>query len=149
MELAQFAVGGLGGVIFTTLWTWFTGARREEQKFRAAALLVRDEIRANIVRNEIALQAEEMPDGLQSQTYQDLQVILASRMKNPDLDEVRAAYIHVRVPRALEFRVMQLGPRPEWVDVEPLTDIIQVALDSCRRAYGVLGKHATKGAAEV
>jgi hypothetical protein len=64
VDVAQYALGGLGGVIFTNLWSWATGARRDRKEFQAAALLVRDEIRANIVRFEIALEAEEMPDGL-------------------------------------------------------------------------------------
>lgn len=121
----------------------------EVRQFRAAALLVRDELRANIVRYEIALNlspgqpsqeghAAEIPDGLASQTYQDLQLRLAQhdRLDQATRDAVRSAYVFARVPRSLERRDGS-GQGP----AEPIEAQIKAALDRTREAVLLLARH--------
>jgi hypothetical protein len=135
----------------------------EDRQFKAAALLVRDELRANEVRYEIALnlqpgqpteegRAEEVPDGLASQTYQDLQLLLAqhSRLDQQTRDAVRGAYVFARVPRSLERRS---GPgdgrgdgQPGGVAPGPIDSQIKAALDRTRRALQLLAQHVPPSA---
>ena len=74
------------------------------QEFQAAALLVSDELQANVVTLEIAIQTAEDPELLASKAYDTYQMILARRLPPAARDAVRGAYIHARVPRAFQVR---------------------------------------------
>jgi hypothetical protein len=129
-------------------------------------MLVADELRANIVRYEIALRLEpgeaidrvaydeaEVPDGLASQTYQDLQhsLIGHQRLDPETRDAVRAAYVFARVPRSLEHR---LDPTLSegWGGGEPtpsawgIVDQIKEALTRTRLAYSLLRSYVPPSA---
>jgi hypothetical protein len=117
--------------------------RRAGKEFRAAALLVNDELQANIVKLEIALETDEVPELLASQTYHAYQLILACRLSSAARDAVRGAYIHARVHRAFQVR-SQAGD--QWVG---LTPVVEEALDKSRRARELLRPYIPEGAAEI
>jgi hypothetical protein len=71
----------------------------EDRRFRSAALLVHDELRANLATLEVALKTGQVPEPLASQTYRDHQLVLALHLKPDDRDDVRAAYVYAWAPR--------------------------------------------------
>jgi hypothetical protein len=116
--------------------------RRADRDFRAAALLVSDEMRANIVKMEIAIQTAEDPEPLASGAYDTYQMILARHLPPATRDAVRGAYIHARVPRA--FQVKDLSGRRV-----ASTKVVQEALNKSTVARGLLSPHIPPGAAEI
>lgn len=96
------ALGGATvGYLLRACHDWITEHLRAVKEFRAAALLVSDELRANIVKLENALKTREDPELLVSMAYDTYQLILARRLPPEARDAVRGAYIHARVPRAV------------------------------------------------
>ena len=143
---------------------WLGGraeAEAEQRSFKAAALLVWDELRANIVRFEIALgparQASgssdspppmEVPDELAGQTYQDHQLLLAQHLDRETLDAIRAAYVFVRVPRAMVTRYGPFEAAEGPID-EPLESQVRTAFERARRAYELLERYIPEGTARI
>jgi len=132
---------GFGGVflgyLLKVLTDWYTGRRQESRQFRAAALLVSDELQANIVKLEIALETEEDPEPLASDVYHRHELLLARRLDPETRDWVRGAYIHARVHRA--FQVRHKG---EW---QGQTHVVQEALIKARKARELLRLHSQGG----
>jgi hypothetical protein len=124
-------VTGFGGVLLgfllKALADWNTGRRQEARRFQATALLVSDELRANVVKLEIALETEEDPEPLASDAYHRHELILAQRLPPETRDMVRGAYIHARVHRAFQVRTKQ----GQWTRQTP---VVQEALDKAKRA---------------
>lgn len=136
------AFGGVVlGALLTTWREWMTERRRTDREFDAAALVVSDEIRANVVKLEIALQTSEDPEPLANQTYQSCQLILLRRLSSEARDAVRGAYIHAQVHRA--FQVRQQG---QWVRSTP---VVQEALDKAKRAQELLRPYLPNDAAAI
>jgi hypothetical protein len=142
--IATFLGGGIVGGIIAEAYHELKAFLQRRQERSAAALLVRDELRANIVQLEIALQAQEDPVGLRSETYDDLQMILARRLPAQVRDAVRQAYVHARVPRSLQFR--QTDPMGTVIRPGP---IATEALEKARRAHSLLAPHIPRGASDV
>ena len=75
---------GFGGVILgfflKALADWYTERRQEDRQFHAAALLVSDELQANIVKLNIARKINECPEPLESDAYHRYELILARRL---------------------------------------------------------------------
>jgi hypothetical protein len=138
-------VTGFGGVIFgfllKALTDWNTERLREGRQFHAAALLVSDELRANVVKLEIALETEEDPEPLASDVYHRHELILARRLPPDTRDIVRGAYIHARVHRAFQVRT-----KGEW---RRQTPVVEEALNKARRARELLRPHIPEGTAEI
>jgi hypothetical protein len=137
---------GFGGVILgfllKALTDWITGRRQEGRQFQAAALLVSDELQANVVKLEIALETEEDPEPLASDAYHRHELILARRLPREARDMVRGAYIHARVHRAFQVRTKQ----GQWMGQTP---VVEEALDKARRARELLRPHIPEGTAEI
>jgi hypothetical protein len=141
--VAFTALGGaVIGFLLRACYDWFIERRRADSEFRAAALLVSDELRANIVKLEIALETTEDPEPLASQAYDAYQMILARQLPPTARDAVRGSYIHARVPRAFQVRD-QAGKRVAS------TPVVQEALDKSRLAHGLLSQYTPDGAAEI
>ena len=119
-----------------------TEHRRANKAFRAAALLVSDEVQANIIKLEIAIETNEDPEPLASQTYDTYQLILAPRLSAEARDAVRGVYIHARVHRAFQVK----NEEGERVGS---TLVVEDALDKARRARELLRPYAPKGTAEI
>jgi hypothetical protein len=138
-------VTGFGGVILgfllKALTDWSTERRREGQQFQAAALLVSDELRANVVKLEIALETGEDPEPLASDIYHRHELILARRLPPETRDIVRGAYIHARVHRAFQVRT-----KGEW---RKQTHVVKEALDKAKLARELLRPHIPEGTAEI
>jgi len=92
-------------------------AAAELQRFRAAALLVHDELRANLSLLQIAEQTGELPEPLADRTYADYQLLLATHLDQDARDSVRAAYVYPRVPRV--FVRKDVTVRPSNASAEP------------------------------
>lgn len=139
-------VTGFGGVILgfvlKALADWNTGRRQEAQQFEAAALLVSDELRANVVKLEIALETEEDPESLGSDAYHRHELILARCLPPETRDMIRGAYIHARVHRAFQVRSKQ----GQWMRQTP---VVEEALNKARRARELLHPHIPEGTAEI
>jgi hypothetical protein len=135
-------VGVALGFVLKVAWDWITDRRRADKEFRAAALVVSDELQANIVQLEIALQTSQDPEPLASQTYQSYQLVLAIRLSSEARDAVRGAYIHARVHRAFQVRDEQ----GQWVRSTP---VVQEALDKAKRARELLHPYIPAGTAEI
>jgi hypothetical protein len=141
--VAFTALGGaVIGFLLKTGYDWLVERRRAESEFRAAALLVSDELRAYIVKLEIALQTTEDPEPLASQAYDAYQMILARHLPPTARDAVRGSYIHARVPRAFQVR----NPAGGRVASTP---VVQDALDKSKLARGLLSPYIPHGAAEI
>lgn len=142
MNLPSGAYTILGALISvgTMIIYQMIGSHRERQataeanrrRVEGAALLVWDELRANVVQLEIARETNEIPN-LESQSYQDLQTDLARGLPMDVMNAVRAAYVFARVPRSLQRRT-KVG---EQVIVEP-NDLTLEALGRARRARDLL-----------
>lgn len=142
MELTSVALGGLGGAFLAFLANFCWSLYRERAESRLARLLVRDEIRANIVALEIAAETGELPD-LESRTYQDLQLIAARHLPSDPLHDMRAAYIHVRVPRSLERH-------DSFGGVHRQKELLAAALAKARTAEAALdNRHVPKRSVRV
>lgn len=139
-------VTGFGGVILgfllKVLADWDAGRRQEDRLFQAAALLVSDELQANVVKLEIALETEEDPEPLASDAYHRHELILARRLPSEARDMVRGAYIHARVHRAFQLRTRQ----GEWAGQ---TQVVREALDKARQARKLLRLHAPDDIGEI
>jgi hypothetical protein len=137
---------GFGGVILgfllKALTDWYAGRRQEGRQFQAAALLVSDELQANVVKLEIALETEEDPEPLASDAYHRHELILARRLPPEARDVVRGAYIHARVHRAFQVRTKQ----GQWMGQTP---VVEEALNKARRARELLRPHIPEGTAEI
>ena len=134
--------GTIVGFLLKVVSDWGTGKRQEDQQFQVAALLVSDELRANVVKLEIALQTSEDPESLASDAYHRHELILARRLPSEARDSVRAAYIHARVHRAFQVRSNQ----GEWVGQTP---VVRDALDKARSAREQLRSYGPKDATEI
>jgi hypothetical protein len=130
------------GFLLKALADWNTGRRQEARRFQAAALLVSDELRANVVKLEIALETAQDPEPLASDAYHRYELILAQRLPPETRDMVRGAYIHARVHRAFQVRTK----RGQWTRQTP---VVQEALDKAKRARELLQPHIPKGTAEI
>jgi hypothetical protein len=139
-------VGVLLGFLLKTVWDWYTGRRQETRQFHAAALLVSDELRANVVKLEIALETKENPEPLASDAYYRHELILAMRLPPKARDMVRGAYIHARVPRAFEVRTKRGRSKGQWMGQTP---VVEEALSKAKRARQLLSPHIPKGTAEI
>lgn len=139
-------VTGFGGVVLGYLLNivrdWIVQSRRERDRFQAAALLVSDELRANIVKLEIARDTGEDPEPLASQAYHAHELILARHLPPDARDAVRGAYIHAQVPRAFQVR----NPAGQRVGS---TSVLEEALSKTARARELLKPHIPCGAAEI
>ena len=145
--LIPAAVGGLSGVVINALVEYLRDKASTDKRFRAAALLVRDELHANIVRLKIAVESSEIPDGLESQTYQDVQMLLAQGLRRDALDKVRKAYIHIRTPRAFEERWTTLVHR-EPAGTQPVEENVKAALADAEAAHAALARFVPKEAGD-
>jgi hypothetical protein len=134
--------GAVAGYLLKTCTDLIIEHRRADREFRAAALLVSDELQANIVKLKIALETTEDPEPLAIQTYHAYQLILARRLSSEARDAVRGAYIHARVPRAFQVR----SGGGERVGSTP---VVEDALDKSRRARELLRKYIPEGTAEI
>ena len=134
--------GAVAGYLLKTCTDLIIEHRRADKEFRAAALLVSDELQANIVKLEIAMETDEDPEPLAIQTYHAYQLILARRLASVARDAVRGAYIHARVPRAFQVRNNE-GQRVG------ATPVIEDALDKSRRAREMLRPYIPEGTAEI
>jgi hypothetical protein len=146
-DIATFLGGGIVGVVASEVWRSFTRGWEVRKQRDAAALLVRDELQANIVRLRIARDGPEVPENLESATYRDLQMVLAQNLDRKALDAVRQAYIHARVPRA--FQSLSPGPGGRPTLVAPIVPIIIAALEKAEKAHELLGKYVPKDAAAI
>ena len=118
-------VGVILGFLLKSVYDWYTGRRQEARQFQAAALLVSDELRANVVKLEIALETKEDPEPLASDAYYRYELILARRLPPEARDMVRGAYIHARVPRAFQVRAKRGRRRGQW---KGQTHVVEEAL---------------------
>jgi len=138
-------VTGFGGVILgfllKALTDWSTERQREGRQFQAAALLVSDELRANVVKMEIALETGEDPEPLASDVYHRHELLLARRLPPETRDMVRGAYIHARVHRAFQIRT-----KGEWRQQTP---VVAEALHKAKRARELLRPHIPEDTAEI
>ena len=103
----------------------------EDRRFRSAALLVHDELRANLSILQTALRTNEVPHQLAFQTYRDHQLLLALHLKPDDRDDVRAAYVYAWVPRVFA----NMGTAPP----APIRQHVEAAKNKTERAIVVLG----------
>jgi hypothetical protein len=151
-QVAAFLGGGVAVFLLDNAWRALSGRWQQTRDKRVAALLVADELRANIVRLQIALEGtpEEVAD-LQSQTYQDFQAVLARHLDRETRDAVRAAYVFARVPRVLHrvnlFGVVTISatgspPPPPVIEIAPIQEHVKEALRRAEKAYGLLRRHA-------
>jgi hypothetical protein len=147
---ATFLSGGVVVFLVDRAWTAATNRREHKKRFRAAALLVSDELRANVVRLEVAYEAaragapEEID--LASQTYQEHQLLLAQYLDPETRDAVRGAYVFARVPRALQ-RVKWLSETERSVQV--IAVLADEALRRARTARERLANYIPPGSAEI
>lgn len=141
LPLLTALAGAVSGWLLKTGTDWITEKRRADKEFRAAALLVSDEIQANVVKLKIALDTDDDPELLTSQAYDNYQLILARRLSPEARDAVRGVYIHARVHRA--FQEIKGN---EWVGSTP---VVQEALDKCRHARELLRPYIPEGTAEI
>ena len=119
----------------------------EDRRFRAAALLVYDELRANLSLIEIAVKTSAIPEQLSFQTYADYQLLLAQHLAPEDRDDVRAAYVYARVPRVFikKGAVARMGGNePVQLDDGPIPENVEAARKKIERAIAVLGWVAQK-----
>jgi uncharacterized membrane protein YccC len=107
----------------------------EDRRFRSAALLVLDEVRANLSALEIALKTGEIPQPLAFETYAAYQLLLAQHLTPEYRDDVRAAYVYARVPRVFQ----RAGPT-----AQAIRDNVEAARKKTERAIAVLGWVAEK-----
>jgi hypothetical protein len=140
--LATALAGVIVGILLRYVADWLTESRRVRKEFRDAALCVYDELRANVVKLEIALETAEDPELLELQTYQSHQMLLARHLPAEVRDAVRGAYVHGRVHRAFQVRNRQ-GQRVGS------TPVVQEALDKARRARELLRSYIPEGTAEI
>jgi hypothetical protein len=108
----------------------------EERRFRSAALLVHDELRANLAILDIALKTGEVPGSLVFQTYRDHQLLLALHLTPDDRDDVRAAYVYAWVPRVF----IRTGD----ATAQAVRENVEAARNKTDRAVVVLGWVAAK-----
>jgi hypothetical protein len=135
-------VGVILGFLLKAAADWWTGRRKETEQFHIAALLVRDELRANVVKLQIAVETEEDPEPLESGTYSRHEQILAKRLPADSRDAVRGAYVHAKVFRPFQLRTTQ-GARAGQ------TGVVEEALGKANRALELLHPHIPKGASEI
>jgi hypothetical protein len=150
VDFASFVGGGLIALVATTVYQEFVfrrenGRRKAELAERSglAALLVRDEIYANLQSLRIIRDSNEPPGSLVSGTYQDLQVDLARGLPANVRDAVRHAYVFARAPRVLEFKQIATD------QVLKPSQVINDAISACEAALALLKPHLPKGAAEI
>jgi hypothetical protein len=144
VDWASFLGGGIVGALAVEVYHEVRAFVRRRRELSLASLLVRDELRANIVQLEIALQGQEDPVGLRSETYDAYQMILATGLPGPTRDAVRQAYVHARVPRSLQYRISEAGStvtRPSM--------IARDALEKAKAAHLLLASHIPQGASDV
>ncbi len=149
-DLASFIGGGLVAVIATIAYQEFVlfrdGGRRKaelRERSRLAALLVRDEIYANLQTLKIIRDSQEPPGPLVSGTYQDLQVDLARGLPAAARDSVRHAYVYARAPRVIAFKHFATDQI-----VKP-SKVIDDAIAASEAALEALKPHVPAGAAEI
>lgn len=119
----------------------------EERRFRAASLLVHDELWDNL--DELrALEGRGQQEGLKpptlvSEAYSDYQLLLATHLSQDSRDSVRAAYHWARRPEALVRPVAgpPLGGRLEPIR-EPVPEMVRAAIKATGRACMVLADEA-------
>jgi len=139
--VASFLSGSVITFVLGKLWEIGAARRKRSSDLRTAALLVSDELRANIVRLEVALEgAPEATDDLQSQTYQEFQAILARYLDRESRDLVRGAYVFARVPRVLHR--LEGVTASHQLSVKPIRSHIEEALRRAHEARSALAKHA-------
>jgi hypothetical protein len=141
-------VGVAFGFLLKTGYDWLVERSRADKEFRAAVLLVSDELRANVVKLEIALETAEDPEPLASHAYDTYQLILARRLPPEARDAVRGVYIHARVHRAFQVISNRPSMNPGRQRVAS-TPVVQEALDKARRAREMLRPYIPKGTAEI
>ena len=134
--------GAILGYLLKTCTDLIIEHRRADKEFRAAVLLVSDELQANIVKLKIALDTAEDPESLASQAYDTYQLILARRLPPEARDAVRGVYIHARVPRAFQVRSIE-GKRVGS------TLVIEEAHNKSMRARELLRPYIPEGTAEI
>lgn len=121
-------------------------AESEGRRFRVAALLVYDELRANLSILEIAQKAGELPQPLAFQTYSQHQLLLAEHLDHDSRDSVRAAYVYAQVPRVFAQRVPMVQSNAGHLSMAdtftPLDEHIEAARKKTARAIAVLGWQA-------
>jgi hypothetical protein len=149
-DIWTFIGGGVFVGVVTILYQEFVllRERRRRNGERAersglAALLVRDEIYANLQTLKIIKESQEPPEPLVSGTYQDLQVDLARGLPPAVRDAVRHAYVFARAPRVLEFKQIATD------QVLKPSLVIDDAIRACEAALELLKPHVPKGAAEI
>ena len=122
-HLIDTIVGGVlavgGGFLGALVIRWrdsVAADRRENREFRAAMIVVLDEVAANIATLEVTLKDHTSIPELHDNVYHERQLALAQRLK-PDVREALAdAYIYAQAPSVLrETRATQMGPPPPWV----------------------------------
>jgi hypothetical protein len=119
----------------------------EDRRFRAAALLVYDELRANLSLIEIAVKTSAIPEQLSFETYADYQLLLAQHLSPDDRDDVRAAYVYARVPRVFikKGTVARMGgSEPLQPEDRSIPENVEAARKKTERAIVVLGWVAQK-----
>ena len=132
--------GAMGGVVNV----YFTGRRARaaaDSAFRAAVLLVSDELQVNINHLQIAVDGPEIPADLESRTYQDVQVQLAERLDPKAMRRLRQAYLSIRSPRVFERTGYMLGQPATG----PVTEHIAAALEYANRAKEALAPYIPQG----
>jgi hypothetical protein len=149
-DIWTFVGGGVFVGVVTILYQEFVFIRERKrrngelaERSGLAALLVRDEIYANLQTLRIIKDSQEPPGPLVSGTYQDLQVDLARGLPPAARDAVRHAYVFARASRVLEFKHIAtdqvLKPSP----------FIDEAIKACEAALELLKPNVPEGAAEI
>jgi hypothetical protein len=119
----------------------------EDRRFRAACLLVYDELRDNLAELT-TLEKQDRRVGvkaptLASEAYSEYKLLLATHLSQDSRDSVRAAYRHVRRPEA--FVHMRGAPELGHPLVgEPVPDLIRAAIKATERGCMVLTEEAKK-----
>ncbi len=88
-------VGGFLSILGGAVLVWVQRLHddwRANEEFETAALMVSDELRANIVRLEIAQLANEVPDDLRNVIYLKQQMVIVPRIDRETCDAVRGYY---------------------------------------------------------
>ena len=111
--------GGFLGALFIRWRDALASDRREDREFRAAMVVVLDEIAANVATLEVTLKDKSTVPELHDNVYHTQQLALAQKLKPDAREAVADAYIYAQAPSVLRepsvLQVVGVGGSPQWV----------------------------------